>query len=178
MAFCWSLPAICPDLAVVRPDRRFVDDVLKRTLPFEVQIRRWWDRSWPLLLRRPRFASEAAYLGLVVLVVVFATPGAPLGALPSRALAIAQDTNLPRIDLPAVELESRLAATARALRESESARVAAEWGAGGKEAADEAVRLVIEFQVRIGTFWDEAASVLERRDDEPSSEPETIEETS
>ncbi len=167
-----------PSLAEVRPDRRFVADVLRRTLPFEVQMRRWWDDLWPQLLRRPRFASEAAYLGLVVLVLVFTTPGSPLEAVPSEALAIAQDAPLPRIDLPAVDLEPRLAAAARAVRESHSARVAARWGSEVRETKDQALQLVIEVRSRFGTFWDGAASLLETSDDAPSSKPENPKETS
>ncbi len=167
-----------PRMAVVRPDRRFVEDVLRRTLPVEVQMRRWWARVWPQLVRRPRFASETAFLGIVVLVLIFATPGSPLGAVPSRALAIAHDPSLPQIDLPALDLGSRLEATARALRESQGARVAAEWGEKGREAADGAARLVTGARARVGTFWDEAASLLESGDVESTSEPETLEESS
>ncbi len=80
-----------PRLAEVQPDPRFVAEVLRRTLPFDVQIRRWWDALWPQLWHRPRFASEVAYVGVVALALVFATPGSPLAAVPSEALAIAQE---------------------------------------------------------------------------------------
>ncbi|MEO8197474.1 MAG: zf-HC2 domain-containing protein [Thermoanaerobaculia bacterium] len=167
-----------PRLAEVHPDAGFVDDVLRRTLPFETQIRRWWDALWPQLWHRPQFASEAAYLGLVVLVLVFVTPGSPLGAVPYEALAIAQDAPLRRIDLPAVDLEPRIAATARALRDSKSARVAADWSAGVRETADETVQVLIEIRTHLGTFWEEAASLLETGDDTPSSTSGTSKETS
>jgi hypothetical protein len=169
-------------LAEVPPDPGFTAEVLRLTLPFDVQIRRWWDALWPVLWHRPRFASEAAYVGLVVLVLVFATPGSPLAAVPSDALAIAQEPQLPRLELPAAALAPRLAAAERALRASPAAGTAADsaadWGADLRATADDTVRLMIEVRTRMGTFWDEAASLLETRDDAPSSARENTKETS
>lgn len=167
-----------PDLAEVSPGPNFVAEVLRRTLPFEVQIRRWWDALWPELWRRPRFASEAAYVGVVALVLVFATPGSPLAAVPSGALAIAQEPPLPRLELPEVALAPRLAAAKRALRASHPAEVAADWGIELRATADDAVQLMIEVRTHMGTFWDEAASLLETRDATPSSEPDSNKEKS
>ena len=164
-----------PRLAEVQPDPRFVAEVLRRTLPFEVQIRRWWDALWPQLWRRPRFASEAAYVGVVALVLVFATPGSPLAAVPSGALAIAQEPPLPRLELPEVALAPRLAAAEQALRKSQGAAVAAAWGSELRATADDAVQLMIEVRTHMGTFWDDAASLLATRDDAPSSTPESTE---
>ncbi len=146
-----------PRLAEVQPDPRFVAEVLRRTLPFEVQIRRWWDALWPQLWHRPRFASEVAYVGVVALALVFATPGSPLAAVPSGALAIAQEPPLPRLELP---------------------EVAVDWSTELRATADDAVGLMIEVRTRMGTFWDEAASLLETRDATPSSAPDRTKETS
>ena len=151
-------------LAEVPPDPGFTADVLRITLPFDVQIRRWWDALWPQLWHRPRFASEAAYDGLVVLVLAFATPGSPLAAVPAGALAIAQEPQLPRLELPAVAVAP--------------AEAAAGWGNEARATADDTVQLIIEVRTRMGTFWDEAASLLETRDDAPSSTPEPVKETS
>ena len=151
-------------LAEVPPDPGFTADVLRITLPFDVQIRRWWDALWPQLWHRPRFASEAAYVGLVVLVLAFATPGSPLAAVPAGALAIAQEPQLPRLELPAVAVAP--------------AEAAAGWGNEARATADDTVQLIIEVRTRMGTFWDEAASLLETRDDAPSSAPEPVKETS
>ena len=159
----------------MRPDPAFVAEVLRRTLPFEVQIRRWWDTLWPQLWHRPRFASEVAYVGVVALALVFATPGSPLAAVPSEALAIAQEPPLPRLDLPEVALAPRLAAAKRALRASPAAEVAADWSTQLRSTADDAGELMIEVRTHMGTFWDDAASLLETRDDAPSSTPETTE---
>lgn len=151
-------------LAEVPPDPGFVAEVLRITLPFDVQIRRWWDALWPQLWHRPRFASEAAYAGLVVLVLVFATPGSPLASVPSGALAISQEPLLPRLELPAVAVAP--------------AEAAADWGAEVRATADDTVQLVIEVRARVGTFWDEAASLLETGADAPSTTPENVKETS
>ncbi|MBP9145977.1 MAG: zf-HC2 domain-containing protein [Thermoanaerobaculia bacterium] len=164
-----------PRLAEVRPDPAFVAEVLRRTLPFEVQIRRWWDALWPQLWHRPRFASEVAYVGVVALALVFATPGSPLAAVPSGALAIAQEPPLPRLALPEVALAPRLAAAKRALRASPAAEVAADWSTQLRATADDAGKLMIEVRTHVGTFWDDTASLLETRDDAPSSAPETTE---
>lgn len=164
-----------PRLAEVRPDPAFVAEVLRRTLPFEVQIRRWWDALWPQLWHRPRFASEVAYVGVVALALVFATPGSPLAAVPSEALAIAQEPPLPRLDLPEVALAPRLAAAKRALRASPAAEVAADWSTQLRATADDAGELMIEVRTHMGTFWDDTASLLETRDDAPSSTPEATE---
>jgi len=173
-----ELAADLPHLAEVSPDADFVADVLRRTLPFEVQIRRWWDALWPQLWHRPRFASEAAYVGLVVLTLVFATPGSPLAAVPSGALAVAQRPPLPRLELPPVELAPRLAAAKRALRESPGAGIAERWSSELHARTDDAKQFVIELRAQAGTFWDEAASLLEKGDEAPPTTPETVKEKS
>ena len=99
-----------PLLAELRPDPGFVEAVLAATLPVRVRLRRWWAAVWPRWVRRPRFASEAAFVATMVLVLVFATPGSPLEAVPTRALALA------RTD-PAARLEARLEAPVAALEE-------------------------------------------------------------
>jgi hypothetical protein len=46
----------------------------------------WWAR----LIARPRFAWEAAYVALLVLIGLFGTSVSPFRSVPSRALAIVQ----------------------------------------------------------------------------------------
>ena len=96
--------------------------------------------------------------------LAFATPGSPLAAVPAGALAIAQEPQLPRLELPAVAVAP--------------AEAAAGWGNEARATADDTVQLIIEVRTRMGTFWDEAASLLETRDDAPSSTPEPVKETS
>ena len=83
--------------------------------------------------------------------------------------------SLPRLELPEVALAPRLAAAEQALRKSQGAAVAAAWGSELRATADDAVQLMIEVRTHMGTFWDDAASLLETRDDAPSSTPETTE---
>ena len=104
------LGAELPQLAELRPGPGFVEAVLAATLPVRVRLRRWWAAIWPRWVGRPRFASEAAFVATMVLVLVFATPGSPLEAVPTKALALA------RTD-PAAQLEERLEGPVAALEE-------------------------------------------------------------
>jgi Putative zinc-finger len=170
-----------PRLAILRPEGRFVDDVLRRTLPVSVQLRRWWRAAWPRWVHRPRFASEAAFIGLLVLLLVFATPGSPLEAVPRHALALAQEPVQPREILgpPLKALEEGAVNVAETLRESEEARaVAARYEAA--VATGERLRgLAVQAGERLGTLWHEAASLLEKGDNEPATQTEdSSEETS
>ncbi|MFQ5670185.1 MAG: anti-sigma factor family protein [Acidobacteriota bacterium] len=82
-----------PSLCRATPDARFCRDVLARTRPLDRRLvrrlRRWYEDSMSLL-RRPRFALEAAYIGAAVLALVFGTPFSPLRETPRRALALVQ----------------------------------------------------------------------------------------
>ena len=50
-----------PRLSIVQPEISLLEDVLRRTLPVPVRMRRWWIATWPQWVRRPRFASELAF---------------------------------------------------------------------------------------------------------------------
>ena len=168
-----------PALAELRPDARFVDDVLARTLPVHVQLRRWWRRVWPRLLHRPRFASEAAFIGLLVLLLVFATPGSPLEAVPRQVLAAARQP---------VQAEMRLgdfvAAPFDAVRETAAASSEETFEglvAVRARSASKAEEVVTEASEGLATFWREAASLLGNDGTDAATEspqrPESNEET-
>jgi len=145
-----------PRLAEVRPDAGFVADVLKRTLPVNVQLRRWWGRTWTRWLHRPRFASELAYIGSLVLVLVVATPGSPLEAVPRRALAAVQQP------IP-IDVEEYLAAPAdavQALTGSPGAERVGKWIAAGAGKAQQADEVVDKAAEGLATFWRGAASLM------------------
>ncbi len=78
------------------------------------------------------------------------------------------------VELPQIDLEPRLAEAAAALRESQSAAHAARFGAKLRAAAGETVDLVVEVRCQFGTFWQEAASLLETeaRSPRPECSPE------
>ena len=175
------LTAELPLLAELRPDPGFVEDVLAATLPARVRLRRWWAATWPRWLRRPRFASEAAFIAMMVLALLVATPGSPLEAVPTRVLELA------RTD-PAARIEARLEAPAKALGErlkgqaedrigaryaETRARAAAWMGA----AAPRGRAVVDPLLSWIGTSRERLASLLESAEqkasenDEDASEP-------
>ncbi len=78
-----------PELAAIEPDRHFTRSVIEATSgrrPYRPGARTrlvaWWNR----MVQRPRFSFEAAYLGTLVLVLVFANPVLPLGDMALRTL--------------------------------------------------------------------------------------------
>ena len=82
-----------PNLAEMQPDQRFVDDVLARTLPASARLRRLvarWSERWTALVQRPRFSWEAAYIGAIMLSLLFGAPASPLRHVPREALAMVQ----------------------------------------------------------------------------------------
>jgi len=80
-----------PEMASVEPAPGFVAEVMRATTG---RGRAWAERIESVraffagLVRRPRFTLEAAYVGAIVLFLVFATPFSPLRDVPSRALAL------------------------------------------------------------------------------------------
>jgi anti-sigma factor RsiW len=162
-----------PRLAEVRPDAGFVEAVLRRTLPLSVQLRRWWQRTWPRWLRRPRFASEAAYIGSLVLVLVFATPGSPLEAVPQRALGVVRQPVVGEAGI-AEALEGRLAA-ARELVGDSSRSLVDTCLAAGSRSFGQAMAMASGLGDDAATLWQEAASLLERDGDDAAPESSTEE---
>jgi hypothetical protein len=82
-----------PALAEIWPGERFLDRVLAATLPWPARLRRrvrLFGEDWVALLRRPRIAWEAAYVGTMILALIFATPFSPLREVPPQALELAQ----------------------------------------------------------------------------------------
>lgn len=155
-----ALPADLPALAELRPPHGFADAVLAATLPLAVRLRRWWRASWPGWVRRPRFASEAAFVATLVLVLVVATPGSPLEAVPRGALELARTDPVAGVEAPVAVLEQRLGERVRAVRQQRLAPAAAAvrgWAVGAYAGAG---RLVAAAEQRLGTLRDGAASLL------------------
>ena len=158
------LRAELPRLAELRPDPGFVGAVLRATLPPRVQLRRWWAATWPRWVRRPRFASETAFIATLVLAVVVATPGSPLAALPTRALDLARTDPLERLGAPLEALEEGFATQVRkplGARYADGAATVLAWA----RAAEERGRgLAAEAGDWIGTSRDRLASLLSSAD--------------
>ncbi len=164
-----------PSLAEREADPRFVRDVLAATLPVPVQLRRWWRRAWPTMVRRPRFALEGAYVGLLVLILVFASAGASVEAMPQRAIELTRN-QLTRSQ-PALwngvvaELGERVESTVAAVRASDAVSKLGEKRAATEAKAGAVQELWGRAQAKLGTLWEEAASLLEKDGEEPSLEP-------
>jgi anti-sigma factor RsiW len=171
------LAAELPLLAELRPDHGFVDAVLAVTLPPGVRLRRWWESVWPQWVRRPRFASEAAFVATMVLALIFATPGSPLGAVPTKALELAQTDPAARFEEPVAALEERFTSRVEEPLRARYARGEAEVRAWAKGAERRGRALASEVADWFGTSRELLASLLESADakasasEEPESNP-------
>lgn len=87
-----------PRMAEVPTDDRFLSEVLAATLPPKVRAQRWFKSHWSNWVRRPRFAMEAAYVGLLVVMLVLGAFSTPVAALPQKGLELMQ----PAPDTPSV----------------------------------------------------------------------------
>jgi hypothetical protein len=82
------------EMAEIEPAEDFVEGVLAATLPWPARLRRRFrslGEEWVRLLRRPRIAWEGAYVGTMLLLLVFGTPLSPFSNVPSRALDLARE---------------------------------------------------------------------------------------
>lgn len=87
------LPTLA-EMAEIEPAEDFVEGVLAATLPWPARLRRRFrllGEEWVRLLRRPRIAWEGAYVGTMLLLLVFGTPLSPFSNVPSQALDLARE---------------------------------------------------------------------------------------
>jgi len=161
------LAADLPRLSIVQPEISLLADVLRRTLPVPVRLRRWWTATWPQWVRRPRFASELAFAATLVIAVIFGSPVSPLQAMPERAFEIARTESFEQLEQFEV-----LQATARA---EIGARIQATVDSGAQGVQS----LAAASRSKIGTILEEIASWFENAEDEPPAKANpTTEETS
>jgi hypothetical protein len=100
------MSADLPLLAELEPGPEFTASVMAATRPLRrasigVRIAETWQR----LIERPRFASEGAYVGAFVLLVLFGAPGSPFAGVPGRALAVASINPVEEMREPAAMIE-------------------------------------------------------------------------
>lgn len=162
------LSAELPLLAELRPDPGFVDAVLAATLPARVRLRRWWAGVWPQWVRRPRFASEAAFVATMVLVLIFATPGSPLAALPTKALELARTDPRAPLEAPVAALEERFASGVKEPLSARYARGESEVRTWAQKAGAQGRTLANEIVSWLGTSRELIASLLGSADEKAS----------
>lgn len=169
-----------PRLSDLSPGESFVGAVLRRTLPWRVLLRRWWSRAWPRWVQRPRFALEAAYVATLVLLLIVATPGSPLEAMPLRAVELARTPPASRLDGTVSRTRAGLTAGLEALRGSEAAgAVLDSWSRTlelTSQTADRSLEIAGDVGEKIRTLWDQAASLVQRADETPSTADENTDE--
>jgi len=102
-----------PALAEAEPQDDFVAGVLARTSGRRRPVERWAARlaaGWAELIRRPRFAWEAAYVATFALALIFATPASPLAGVQRSALELAEANPVAGLRQPVARVEDGLAA--------------------------------------------------------------------
>jgi anti-sigma factor RsiW len=79
-----------PKLAEMTLDPQFATEVLAATVLRRTRLRRWWLRHWSVWVRRPRFAMEAAYVGVLVVMLLLGAFSTPVAALSEKGLRLVQ----------------------------------------------------------------------------------------
>ena len=162
------LTADLPRLAELRPDPGFVAAVLAATLPLSVRLRRRWTAVWPHWVRRPRFASEAAFVATMALVLIFATPGSPLEAVPTQALVLTRTDPGAQLEAPMAALEERFAVQVKQPLSARYAEGEAEVRAWAEAAEAKGRTVAGKVAAWLGTSRDLIASLLGSADEKAS----------
>lgn len=79
-----------PRVAELPLDTQFATEVLAATVRRRAPLKRWWLQHWSLWVQRPRFAMEAAYVGVLVVMLVLGAFSTPVAALPQKGLQLMQ----------------------------------------------------------------------------------------
>ena len=89
-----EMQRVLPTLRDLQPDRRFVADVMRATVPWPIRLRRRVSRAVGSWLHRPRCAAEAAFTVVVVCLLLVQATGIPLAALPGQAAELLEAPKL------------------------------------------------------------------------------------
>lgn len=141
-----------PLLASLDPGEEFTARVVARTSARRRPARAWaarLGRALESLLSRPRLAWEGAYLGVVLLAVVFGLPGSPLRSVPGQFLEQLRQDPTAALRASVGALESRVSEESGAVWQSATGR-ASELADGMARESEKALRSIRE---DLGTFW-------------------------
>jgi len=133
------LAALAVDLPALRelePDARFASDVLVRTGSRRRMTAPWLERlagRWSVLVRRPRFAWEGSYVGVLLLMLIFGARSAPLAGVTLSAVNQATSEAVTTLRKPVEELAPQL-----------SSSVGSTWQAATGGVVDTSSELAIE----------------------------------
>lgn len=166
-----------PGLAVVEPDERFVSDLLGRTTGRRRWLERWAARlvaGWGELLRRPRFAWEAAYVATFVVALLFATPGSPLASVPRSALELAEAHPVAELRKPVARLESRVASGNSRFWRAAREQAAETLGQTAEGAGRVSRGLGEKIRHGVGTLSERLASMQETEHNERSTDRDDL----
>jgi anti-sigma factor RsiW len=162
-----------PALARVEPDDRFVSELLGRTTGRLRRVERWAARlaaGWGEMLRRPRFAWEAAYVATFVVALAFTTPGSPLAGVPRTALELAETRPVAELREPVARLESRVSEENARFWRVAHERTTQTLGQTAKGAGRVSRSLGEKIRVGLGTLSERLASMQETEDNDRSSD--------
>ena len=151
-----------PPLAQRDPDALFVREVLARTSRREALASRVAARlaaGWRALAHRPRIAWEGAYIGLIVVVILFGTPNAPFADVPARALGLVR-TVQETVPVPVVAVGGE----ARRIRVSVSSAWRETQGNLVTGLKRRSFATWEEFKKDLGTVWERMASLKTTND--------------
>lgn len=105
-----AVVATLPELAELDPGPVFTARVLAATSQRPARARdfAWWQRQWDALVRRPRFAIEAAYALTLCLVLVTGNPLSALEWTAARVEPVARERIAAGVDVLDQTIERRL----------------------------------------------------------------------
>lgn len=164
------LMADLPRLAEVEPEASLLGEVLARTVGRRAPAVSWPVRlagTWRRLLHRPRFALEGAYVGALLVALLFGYPNSPLAGIPRRAVDLAAG-----LERPAERLETQVARGMRRAWERTGVRVAAGTQNTATDLSLRSSRALKTARQWLGTLRDDTASEQEKSEIEPSTERE------
>jgi hypothetical protein len=156
-----QLPADLPLLAEVEPDAAFTAGVLARTTgraPLAARAALWLSETAASLLRRPRIAWEAAYVGTFVLALIVIVPGSPLAGVPERALEIARVNPVGEIQSPVAELHEDVSRALQSAWRRSAEGAEGKLTAVAQDVRGHSAKIADNLQRGFGTLWAGTAS--------------------